>query len=61
MTYSLVKLIVVAVLALALVAALVFDSDSSVWAVPLLGLLIGYTIGNASVSGNEPIVSDGER
>ena len=60
MVYSTVKLVVVAVLAVVLVIAMLVDSDSSTWAVPLLGLLIGYTIGNASVSNIEPIVSTNE-
>ena len=60
MTYSVIKLIVVAVLAVVLVVAILVDSDSSTWAVPLLGMLVAYTIGNAALTGNAPIVSNSE-
>ena len=57
LSYNVIKLIVVAVLAVVLVIAILVDSDSSSWAVPLLGMLVAYTIGNAALSGNAPIVS----
>ena len=60
MVYSTVKLIVVAVLAVVLVVAILVDADSTVWAVPLLTLLIGYSAGNAALSGNAPIISTNE-
>ena len=57
MTYNITKLIVAAVLAVVLVIAMLVDSDSASWAAPLLALLVGYVVGNASVTGNAPIVS----
>ena len=61
MNTNLPKLIVVAVLALACIAAILVDSDHTSWAVPLLTLLVGYVIGNAAVTDRtgpvSPIVS----
>jgi len=50
MNTNLPKLVVVAVLALACIAAVLVDSDHTSWAVPLLGLLVGYVVGNAAVT-----------
>lgn len=61
MSYNSGKLIVTAVLTLVFVAAIIVDSNNTDWAVPLLGLLVGYVIGNAAVTSQEgnvsPIVS----
>lgn len=50
MTYNIVKLAVAGVLAVVLVVAIVVDGDNAEWAVTLLGLLVGYVIGNAQVT-----------
>ncbi len=47
MTYNAGKLIVAALLAVVLIVAVVIDDDAASWAVPLLGLLVGYVVGNA--------------
>ena len=60
MVYSTVKIIVAAVLAVVLIVAILVDNDAEVWAVPLLGLLVGYVLGNANVSENAPIISTNE-
>ena len=61
MSYNLVKLVTAAVLAVVLVVAVLIDAGSRDWAVPLLGLLVGYVIGNAQVSSQSgnvaPIIS----
>ena len=56
------KLIIVGVLAVALIAAIAFDSDANApWAAPLLRILVGYVAGNAQVTDQKdniaPIVS----
>ena len=60
MSYNLTKLIVVGVLAVVLVIAMLVDNDADVWAVPLLGMLVAYTIGNANVSNIQPIIDKNE-
>ena len=57
MTVSLAKLIVAGLLAVALIVALLIDGGNRDWAVPVLGLLVGYVIGNASITSNAPIIS----
>ena len=54
------KLVVVAVLALALIVIMAINSDNVEWAGGLLALLVGYVIGNARVSDNTPIISNRE-
>lgn len=57
MSYNGGKLIVIAVLALALIAAIVFgDETAQNWAVPLLTMLVGYIIGNAAVTSQQGAV-----
>lgn len=56
MSYNVVKLITAGVLAVVLVVAMLVDGDTAEWAVPVLGLLVGYVIGNASITENAPIV-----
>lgn len=55
------KLIIVGIVTIVLVGAIVFDSDATAWAVPLLALLIGYIVGNAQLTDQKdniaPIVS----
>lgn len=53
MTYNAGKLIAAAILAVVLVVAIVIDDTNGDWAVPLLGLLVGYVIGNAQVTSGE--------
>ena len=50
MAYNIAKLVVAGVLVVALVVAILVDSDSATWATPLLGLLVGYVIGNAQIT-----------
>ena len=51
MAYNVVKLVGACVLALACIVALIIDSDSNyVWAAPVLGILVGYVVGNADVT-----------
>ena len=51
MTYNLVKLILAGVLALACIVALIIDADDNyVWAAPILGILVGYVVGNVEVT-----------
>ncbi len=50
MTYNIVKMITAAVLAVVLVVAIVVDAGNGAWATPLLGLLIGFVIGNAQIT-----------
>lgn len=58
MTLNLVKLAVAGLLALACVVALIVDAAANKeWAVPVLGVLVGYVVGNAQVTQNTPIVS----
>jgi hypothetical protein len=57
MTFNVTKLLVVAVLAIVLIVAIVVDSDAADWAAPLLGLLVGYAVGNTSATDIAPIVS----
>ena len=59
MAYNTTKLVVVALLAVVLVIALVVD-DTADWAGPLLALLIGYVVGNASVANVSPIIDKNE-
>ena len=59
-SYNVTKLIVVGVLAVVLVVAMLVDNDADVWAVPLLGMLVAYTIGNANVSNIQPIIDKNE-
>ena len=60
MTYNIVKLVVVGVIALALIVGLILGLDEAV-VVPLLTLLVGYIVGNAQLSSREgdvaPIVN----
>ena len=56
MAINMAKLIVSAVLAVALIVAILVDTDSADWAVPLLALLVGYVVGNAQVSDISPII-----
>jgi len=56
MTYNVAKLVVVAVLAIVLIVAIVVDSSAADWAAPLLGLLVDYAVGNASVADIAPII-----
>jgi len=55
MTYDKLKLVLVAVIALAVIVALVLGLDP-VLGVPVLTLLVGYIVGNARVTNNAPIV-----
>ena len=57
MNYNGGKLIVIAVLALALIAAIIFAEDAELWAVPLLTMLVGYVIGNSAVTSQQGNVS----
>ena len=61
MNTNTVKLIIVGVITVVLVVVIAIDSDNADWAVPLLGILIGYVVGNAQLSSREgnvaPIVS----
>ena len=56
MTYNIVKLVLVGVLSVVLVAAIIVDANATTWAVPLLTLLVGYVIGNSTITSNAPIV-----
>ena len=62
MSYNGGKLIVAAVLALALIGSIVYDSENSSWAVPALMLIVGYVVGNSQVTSQtgatRPIVSE---
>jgi len=62
MTYNALKLGAAAVLALACIVALILDAATNKdWAVPVLGVLVGYVVGNAELTGRTgttaPIVS----
>ena len=62
MTYNALKLGVAAILALACIVALILDATANKdWAAPLLGILVGYVVGNAQVTDREgntaPIVA----
>lgn len=48
MVYNITKLVVAGVLVVALIVAVLVDPDSKTWVVPLLTLLVGYVVGNAS-------------
>lgn len=56
MTLNMTKLIVAGLLAVACIIALVVDGGNGDWAVPVLTLLVGYVIGNAHVTENNPII-----
>lgn len=65
MDLNIIKVVGAIVLALACIAALVIDADDNyVWAAPILGILVGYVVGNAQVTSREgvaaPILSRGE-
>ncbi|MGB5757952.1 MAG: hypothetical protein WBM50_13630 [Acidimicrobiales bacterium] len=52
--FNMTKLIVAAVLALACIAALIVNPDANYsWAAPVLGILVGYVVGNAQVTSRE--------
>ena len=53
MAYNIAKLVVCGVLVIALVVAILVDSDSATWATPLLGLLVGYCIGNSQITSGQ--------
>ena len=56
MAYSIIKVALAALIAIACIVALVIDSTGNEsWAVPVLSLVVGYVIGNAAVTGNTPI------
>ena len=57
MNINIIKVIVAAVLAVACIVALAIDNGNDAWASPVLALLVGYVVGNASVSNIEPIIS----
>lgn len=61
MSYNGAKLLIVGVLALALIVVTAVVAGSNIWTVPLLGLLVGYIVGNAEVTNRTglpaPIVS----
>ena len=59
MTANMAKLVIAGVLAVTLIVAILIDAGNRDWAVPLLGGLVGYVIGNAQVTGNSPIVRKG--
>ena len=51
MTYNMTKLIIAGLLAVACIVALIIDADGNyIWATPILGLLVGYVVGNAAVT-----------
>lgn len=55
MDFNGIKLIIAGVLAAALIVAVVIENSNDEWAVPLLGLLVGYVVGNARLTENRPI------
>jgi len=58
MTLNLMKLAVAGLLAAACIVALALDADANRdWAAPVLGILIGYVVGNAAVTSQEGYVS----
>ena len=61
MAYNIAKLATCGVLVIALVVAILVDSSATDWATPLLGLLVGYVIGNAQITSGQgtftPIVA----
>ena len=62
MTINFLKLIVAGLLAAACIVAMIIDADTNRdWAAPVLGLLVGYVVGNAQVTnqtgGTSPIIS----
>lgn len=58
MSLSLWKLWVTGLLALACIIALIVNADENyVWAAPILGILVGYVVGNTRVTENQPIIS----
>jgi len=57
MTYNLVKLIGVFALVIVLIVAIGLDWIAADWGAVFIGTLIGYVVGNASVTGVSPIVS----
>ena len=62
MTTNITKLIIAGVIALACIVALILDaSTNSPWAVPVLGIVVGYIAGNAQVTSRTgttaPIIS----
>jgi len=66
MTYNVLKLGVAAVLALACIVALILNPDANyAWAAPVLGILVGYVVGNAEVTAREgntaPILSTNQQ
>jgi len=63
MTYNAIKLGAAAILALACIVALILDATANKdWAAPVLGVLVGYVVGNAQVTDRTgrtaPIVSN---
>ena len=66
MTYNTFKLGAVLVVALACIVALILNADTNMaWAVPVLGLAVGYLVGNAEVTARtgatSPIISTNNR
>jgi hypothetical protein len=62
MTINLAKLLIAGAIALACIAALALHADTNaVWAVPVLGIVVGYIAGNAQVTSQSgttaPIIS----
>lgn len=61
MNINALKLILATVVAVVLIVAILINGDNTLWAVPLLSLLVGYVIGNAKFTDREgataPIVS----
>jgi hypothetical protein len=62
MAYNSIKLGAATLLALACIVALILDPDQNyVWAAPVLGILVGYVVGNSQVTSQTgttaPIVS----
>ena len=60
MSISIIKIIIAAVLAAACIVVIAIDTANRDWAGPVLALLVGYVVGNAKLTDNEPIVSRGE-
>ena len=58
------KLIVAGVIAVACIVALIIDNGAASWAVPVLGVLVGYIAGNAQVTSRTgataPVISTQE-
>jgi hypothetical protein len=58
MTLNLLKLAIAGALALACILALALDADANRdWAAPVLGILIGYVVGNAQVTSQTGVVA----